>query len=140
LDSVFTHDNPSSRRGSIELSAAAPSQFIPQTHPFLARRLPRANRSTPNEQYLQFVAEVVNSAPLPHTRDRPSWISKFFDLDNFLIIEFATRMKGSVQIPRSDGGHRVSELDHLGAFALPCVSSTISATDESDLPIPRCGC
>jgi hypothetical protein len=136
LDSVFTHDNQASRRGSIELSAAAPRPSSSLKPTLSLHDVCPVRIEDPDGQYLQFVAEVVNSAPLPHTRDRPSWISKFFDLDNFSVIEFATRMKGSVQISRSDGGHRVSEFDHLGAFALPCVSSTISAKDESDLPIP----
>lgn len=138
LDSVFTHNHQASRRGSIELSAAAPRLSPSLKSTLSLHDVCPVQIEDPDGQYLQFVAEVVNSAPLLDipNRVKPSWISKFFDLDNFSAIEFATRMKGSIQIPASHGGNRVSEFDHLGAFALPCVSSNISAKDESDLPIP----
>jgi hypothetical protein len=81
-------------------------------------------------QYVQFVAELLEITPfdVPSASEHLSWIQSFFELDNFAVLEFVTRMQGSIQIPREG----IPEIDHiLGACALPCA---VTAIPSSDLP------
>ncbi len=79
-------------------------------------------------QYVQFVAELLEMEPfdVSSAREHLSWIESFFELDNFAVLEFVTRMQGSIQIPRKE----IFEIDHiLGACALPCALTTIPTSD-----------
>jgi hypothetical protein len=86
-------------------------------------------------QYVHFFAELLDlqtSAVLSTDLEEP-WFAPFFELENFAIYEFVTRMQGCVQIPQIIGPE--SEL-FGGAFALPCSIATVAAAASPTAEIP----
>jgi hypothetical protein len=101
---------------------------------------PDQTHADADQQYIHFTAELLDPPPslVKVLRSHSSWISPFLEHDNFAVLEFVTRMHGSVHIPQQNG------LDPdllLGAFALPCVVVAAAAlgpppyTPSADLPL-----
>jgi hypothetical protein len=89
----------------------------------------------PDKQYVQFVAEILETShsAAASSNEHSSRVQSFFELDHFAVLEFVTRMLGSIRIPLKDS----SDFDHiLGACALPCEVVAFQSPEPSDAPLP----
>jgi hypothetical protein len=100
---------------------------------------PDQTHADSDQQYLHFSAELLDPPPsLTAAFPDGSWISPFLEHDNFAVLEFVTRLQGSVHIPPKNG---LGPDRLLGAFALPCVVATAAAqgpapyTPLDDVPL-----
>lgn len=88
----------------------------------------------PDKQFVQFVAEILEILPntVESSSEDVSRIQSLFELDHFAVLEFVTRMQGSIRISIKGG----LEFDHiLGACALPCDSIAVMSSQESRAPL-----
>jgi hypothetical protein len=88
----------------------------------------------PGSQYVQCFAKLQNASPaLVSSCDQSPMIASVVDSDEIALLEFVTRLHGSLLIPP----HRSPNSDNmLGAFALPCSLTAFSVAHDSVEALP----
>ena len=115
--------------GTLAHSASTPLRNRVLRHTQSPHRVRPAPMTDAGVQHVQVVAKVLNAQPFAppssadgQTGDLP-WISSFFELDSFAVLEYSARMQGYLKIPQ--GADTMSE-EILGAFALPCTVAPVT--------------
>jgi hypothetical protein len=132
LNATFNRRPRACRNASANLSGVTPYPNHEELHSNRVCTVPCADSDA---QYVHFSAEMLDlqTSVVASSEEELSWIAPFFELDNFAIFEFVTRMHGSVHIPRKDG----PESDpSLGAFALPCSVAAVAVAESPTAKLP----